>query len=676
MIGKYVKSGEIKFFIVFVFFLLFFFFREIFTSVTFYARDISQYYRPMEWLASESLQRGIFPFWNPYVSCGQPFFAFLQHGLLYPLNLLTILFPFEYGFKYNIIIHFLLGGIFLYFLCRRMKLGVYASAGAMVIFCFSGIFVSLLNILTTLRSYIWWPLLYLFFWQIMERKACLFWTIMTALIPALQFFSGQPEITYMSFIAAMLFFLASHDFRHWKFILQKSVLVLLLTMLFIAIEFIPFSEVVYYSSRFAAQAQKNSLFWDLAPRELLHTTRMGGAYQQEWLKSIYLGIPPVFFSLMGLFFGLISRRRITLSLVGVGGFFLFCAFGDYTPFFKLISIVFPGLHLIRYQIKFILGSFFIFSLLSGMGLQFFFSKKYGRSFFVRLSVLILLLGQSIIVTAGLEKTVPSSFFKEKGELNAIFGSGQPGRYAFSPTTLRVITETKKEVLFKSLRDNVEAQSKLELLPNSAMVRHWYLFQGYESLQLSTFSQFLSTFNDRANFTVESLLQAAGVKYLISFWDIPFKDWHLRKEGIWKVYENKNALPRAFVLKNNYLSVAELYKGERIDWNEIISKDAAIEFLQYDLNSMVIHARTGKKGGLIVNDVYYPGWQAYVDGVKTKIFPALGVFRGVSIFPGEHIIRFVYMPSYFIIGLAMTMIIFLWCIFRGGAFASCEFRKVK
>lgn len=653
------------------------FFHELITGdLTFYARDISQYYRPMEWLASESLQRGIFPFWNPYVSCGQPFFAFLQHGLLYPLNLLAILFPFEYGFKYNIIIHFLLGGIFLYFLCRRMKLGVCASAGVLVIFCFSGIFVSLLNILTTLRSYIWWPLLYLFFWQIMERKACLFWTIMTALIPALQFFSGQPEIAYMSFIAAGLFFLAGHDFRHWKFILQKSGLVLLFAALFIAIGLFPFSEVVYYSTRFAAHTQKNNLFWDLAPRELLTMLGFGGVHRQEWLKSLYLGIPPVFFSLIGLYFGIIKRRRMTLSLVLVGGLFLLCALGDYTPFYKLISLVLPGLRLIRYQIKFILGSFFIFALLSGMGLQFFFSRKWGSSFWLRISTLILLLAQSIVVTAGLERTVPSSFFKEKGELNAIVNAGQWGRYAFTPMTLRVITDTKNEVSYQSLRANVDAQSKLELLPNYAMMRHWYLFQGYESLQLNAFSQVLSVFADCPDFTAESLLQLSGVRYLISFWDIPFKDWSLRKDGIWKVYENKNALPRAFIFQHNYLSLTELYKEGGIDWNEIISQDSAVEFLQDDLNSMILRIHTAKRGLLIVNDVYYPGWQGFVDGVKTKIFPALGIFRGVALFPGEHIIRFAYVPRYFALGLSMTMIMFLCCIFKGGVIASRELCKIK
>ncbi|TSC63308.1 MAG: hypothetical protein G01um1014106_524 [Parcubacteria group bacterium Gr01-1014_106] len=48
--------------------------------------------------------------------------------------------------------------------------------------------------------------------------------------------------------------------------------------------------------------------------------------------------------------------------------------------------------------------------------------------------------------------------------------------------------------------------------------------------------------------------------------------------------------------------------------------------------------------LVVRDVLFPGWNAFVDGVPTPIYPTDVVFRGVTLPPGGHEVVLTYQPQ--------------------------------
>ena len=88
-------------------------FRDILKGgILFTERDLSIFFIPPRKLWSDMVKMGQIPLWNPYFSCGQPLFASLQPGILYPLNLLLLFFPFDYAFNLIIILHFFFGRIF------------------------------------------------------------------------------------------------------------------------------------------------------------------------------------------------------------------------------------------------------------------------------------------------------------------------------------------------------------------------------------------------------------------------------------------------------------------------------------------------------------------------------------------------------------------------------------
>jgi hypothetical protein len=57
--------------------------------------------------------------------------------------------------------------------------------------------------------------------------------------------------------------------------------------------------------------------------------------------------------------------------------------------------------------------------------------------------------------------------------------------------------------------------------------------------------------------------------------------------------------------------------------------------------------------LVVSEMYYPGWRAYVDGVETPILRTNYLFRGVVVPSGRHVVRFAYLPSSALAGAAVS-----------------------
>ena len=110
-----------------------------------------------------------------------------------------------------------------------------------------------------------------------------------------------------------------------------------------------------------------------------------------------------------------------------------------------------------------------------------------------------------------------------------------------------------------------------------------------------------------------------------------------------MYENKNALPRAYVLYGE--------KGPESRWTRV-------EITDYSPGKIEISARLKEKGRLFLSDSFYPGWKAYVDGKEAGIERESGYYRSVKLIPGEHKVRFVYDPLSFKLGALISVLSFL------------------
>jgi hypothetical protein len=75
--------------------------------------------------------------------------------------------------------------------------------------------------------------------------------------------------------------------------------------------------------------------------------------------------------------------------------------------------------------------------------------------------------------------------------------------------------------------------------------------------------------------------------------------------------------------------------------------------RHEPHRVTVTTRADAETFLVLGDVYYPGWQARVDGSPTRLYRADYALRGVIVPPGEHEVEFVFRPGSFYIGTAVT-----------------------
>ncbi|MBI3271239.1 MAG: hypothetical protein HYZ53_19705 [Planctomycetes bacterium] len=158
----------------------------------------------------------------------------------------------------------------------------------------------------------------------------------------------------------------------------------------------------------------------------------------------------------------------------------------------------------------------------------------------------------------------------------------------------------------------------------------------------------------------------------------------------ELLENRRALPRAFTVTQalpvepgrEALSAA-LWDGRGDDllWDErfvvedvdgerdvllgSLPGDAAApveaELSTLEPDRVVVRPNRPTPVLLVLADTFYPGWEACVDGERATIFPVNGMFRGVFLPPGPHVVEFDYRPVPFRNGACASAAALVLCL---------------
>jgi hypothetical protein len=73
------------------------------------------------------------------------------------------------------------------------------------------------------------------------------------------------------------------------------------------------------------------------------------------------------------------------------------------------------------------------------------------------------------------------------------------------------------------------------------------------------------------------------------------------------------------------------------------------------NQISFQGDVAQDGFVLLNEVYYPGWEATVDGKPSRIVPADGVFRALYLTAGTHRIEFQFRPRYLYLGMLVSLL---------------------
>jgi len=366
-----------------LFVLTLLYFHDVLTGkVLLVERDLTTFFYPFRFVWVETVRQGHFPFWNPYIKCGVPLFATIQPGVLYPLSLLFLFLPLDLAFNWTIILHFFLAGAFTYIFMRELGASVQAALAATFALLFGGYFISVHNVLNTLLSVTWYPLV-MWCGCRMIKTGLFRWSVATGLSLCSMFLGGGMEIvllTLASLVILCLFpkILPLGDSENGPNLQRRLLhlgLVLLIFLGLSIVQVLPFLELYGQSHRHGGVSLKEATLWSLAPRDLIYfllpslygprmTPDLYWKYQ-NYLKTIYVG--PVVLCLAGIYF--VQQGKRGLALLSAMGFALVFALGDHTPLYPFFYRYFPLFSTLRYPVKFLFLFVFYLCVAAGLGLD-------------------------------------------------------------------------------------------------------------------------------------------------------------------------------------------------------------------------------------------------------------------------------------------------------------------
>ncbi len=361
------------------------YFHDVLTGkVLLVERDLTTFFYPFRFIWVEAVQQGHFPFWNPFIKCGVPLFATIQPGVLYPLSILYFFLPLDLAFNWTIILHFFLAGAFTYILMRELGASLQGALAAALAFLFSGYLISVHNVLNTLLSVSWYPLV-MWLGCRMVRTGLLRWAIASGVSLCCMFLGGGVEIVLLTLASLLLLCFyprvlplkVEESGPNLQRRLVHLGLVLVIFLGLSMVQILPFLELYERSERQGGVQLAKAMLWSLAPKDLIYflLPSLYGPRStpdiywkfQNYLKTIYVG--PVVLCLAGFYF--VRQGKCGLALLAAMVVSLVFAFGGHTPLYSLFHRYFPLFSTMRYPVKFLFLFVFYLCLAAGFGLDVF-----------------------------------------------------------------------------------------------------------------------------------------------------------------------------------------------------------------------------------------------------------------------------------------------------------------
>ncbi len=219
-------------------------------------------------------------------------------------------------------------------------------------------------------------------------------------------------------------------------------------------------------------------------------------------------------------------------------------------------------------------------------------------------------------------------------------------------------------------------------------------QGYDAIHLARYDEYMAALNERtqnrhfSNVVPEGLesplLDLLNVRYVVTpaaTGPEPGSPCGVsrttsrpptRTNGL-QILENRDALPRAWIVHSARQTTPEealkLLGSGDVDPRQtallersppdLASPDDAssdrASVSSYEAGRVRVSATTGAPGLLVLSEVYYPAWKAYVDGEPAPIYRANHLLRAVPIPAGDHTVELRYESWPLRAGIAISLI---------------------
>lgn len=651
-----------------------------------FANDIVNLNLPQRHLIGEIWRTGQVPLWNPYSFGGQPLLSAMQAGALYPLNALFVLLPDIAALNMSYILHYFLAGLFVYLYVYAIRRDVVSAWLAGVIFMSSGFLMGHLIHTQMVNSAVWLPLV-LYFLQKLRQTGRARYAIAAALTLAVQWLAGHPQISFFTYLLSgfYLLFFAWQERHSWKRTILQGALALAAGVLLAAAQLVPTVELISHSVRQSASFE--FFVSGSMTKEWLGTLFVpfyhGGGYTDTpfkeetlfWEYVGYVGAAALAVALAAAVKGWRRPHAVFFALLtGIG---LVLSVGEHTPLYRVLFHI-PGFNLFRVPARYIFFVDLGCAVLIGLMLRDLLAVWTGRvlilagmlpvgaaiwwirtwwhpvnSFAWQVPVFALFAAIGVIVLFWKQPRWQFLALAAVLALDSVGYGTALASYTWRPIEKSAITPPAADFIKSQSGAYRAAAFEFSLGLDRGARYDIEMINGYDSLVTKNYAEQVDLGwawgpLQRPRQTLDLL----NVKYLVinqadaSIKQHPVLNGPAPMRQVWAngqtaVLENPTAYPR-YWLAPSAQRFTEKLPAEITETGKTYS--------EYQLRYQAPSA-----GFLMVSQLYYPGWKAYVDNKKTDVINAGGYLSGIPIAAGEHTVYFRYEPASWLWGLILSVL---------------------
>ncbi len=713
--------------------VLAFFGQVIFSTNPLFGSDFALYFFPLKkFIREQLLSCGTIPLWNPYQFSGTPLITNIQASVFYPLDFLFYMLPTGIAYGYTIILHFILGSVFMYVFVRSLSVNKMGALLSSVIFTYNGFLMAHLYAghLTLIHSYVWIPLVFFYLHKFLNTPRPKH-VILAGTFLGVQILGGFPQIAFYTILGAILYALYSvclgPQRKSGQYVARAAIgmgAILVIGFCLAALQLLPTYEFMQLSTRAGGTSYEFATLDSFPPRNFITFlipdlygvpgNRTFWVSHATWVFWEYCG----YTGICALVLTVVAIKRIVADRVGM--FFvlllvlaLSLSLGKHNPLYGFIYYL-PGFHHFRIPAQILFLYVFAVAVLAGMGLD----HLTNETIFSGVPRMVVLAGLSFLLILAVWSHVhPYSFFyvffklakptgltsDQIGQVHTVVTSailrgtgifliiaillslyhrGLPsyattgsllilisvadmGAFAFPLVrTVNLEPSPNQVYLTRQLKldhDIYRAVVTNDCFPENAGLRHQFQdIQGYDPLILKRYVQYVNksqqipaddkVVNMHYIRSVDNpLINMLNLKYVVDCASA-------------ELTERKAFVPRAHivhqaVVKDDHETL-DYMMGDEFDPMKMVVFSSASDIpetagsedhgemcrvLSYACDEISVDAKLNTPGFLVMSEINYPGWEAYVNGKMTPLLTGNYLFRTVFLEPGKHHVRFVFSP---------------------------------
>jgi hypothetical protein len=689
---------------------LYFYRRVFFYNTVHIPYDIQSFHLPLTWFIARCARQHILPLWNPFSYCGVPIHADIQAQLFYPFTWLSILIAnfsggkaLFYWLEWQVPLHMMLGGIFAYFLLRKLGCCRWVSFFGASTYQLGPFFVSQAQHLGAICSAAWFPLTCLCLYELAQKPARRWFGILTLSL-AMSLLSGFPATTLVVIVLCglLLVAMAAARLSSWRLLVIFAAAGAL-ALVIAAVQLVPtleLSRLSIASIRWQWKGDGGGLPWESLASffwpNYYHIFSFGDQHQFRLPYNFtqlytYCGHLPLILILICPF--LIRRSKLLAISFALFLFSILWMLGKSTPLYPPVFHMMPTfLQAAMYPEYAMLG----FSLFAAITAALVLSRLQTR---IPRALLVLF-------------AIASSWNLIRVGANRGFNTASPGYGAATeswndggrpmPETLKQWSRVQMPPLRTDFLANEDAglrtRAEIDELP-TAGGDNPFLPLRYYHLRL-TYSQDVVWSRTQELHSLDSpWTRALNVGFVLEWSGAPVQhlkapnDYSLLDLKSPRVYRVNNPLPRFYLANrihsvNNEAEALAVVKDKGFDparetvveglgshTVDPVNAGGSVKVVSYGNNRVALDVKSQSRGFLVTSETLYPGWVATVNGRRVSILATNVAFRGIPIAAGEQRVIMEYLPYSLIFWAILSIIALFFTLALTASRARIPFPRV-